>query len=156
MKQADKPLELTEVLLDKPVEWPKHGSLHALLKKLSGAEAEDGSGVEVVYEDDYVVAFHEVDDPTEQQMHKWDVRVTVAPKRHRSTLLDLGVGDEALTAALLNGVQQAALKLRLYETGFEVFAGVLPPFQRNAYLTLRIRAGKQSKEPQATGSPVSG
>ncbi len=123
-------------------------------KKLSGAEAEGDAGLEVVYEDDYVIAFHEVDDPADEHMHKWSVRVTVAPKHPRNTLLDLGVGDQALTAALLNGVQQAALKLRLHETGFEVFAGVLPPYQRNSYLTLRIRAGKLSKA--AGDTPAAG
>jgi hypothetical protein len=85
-------------------------------------------------------------DPDDGSTRKWAVRVTVAPKHHRSTLLDLGIQDQTLTAALLNGVQQAALKLGLHETGFEVFAGVLPPFQRNSYLTLQIRAGKHSEE----------
>lgn len=143
MSHPKKPLEIGNVLRNGPIEWPKHGTVHTLLKKLSGSEAEGEAGVEIVYEDEHVVAFHEVD-PDDSHMHKWNVRVTVAPKHHRSTLLDLGIADETLTAAMLNGVQQAALKLRLYETGFEVFAGVLPPYQHNAYLTLRIRAGKQS------------
>ena len=142
MSQPDEPLQVSEVLRKEPPEWPKHGTLHALLKRLTGAETEGEAGLEIIYEDSHVIAFHEVD-PDEDHAHKWAVRVTVAPKHHRSTLLDLGVGDETLTAALLNGVQQAALKLRLHETGFEVFAGVLPPFQRNAYLTLRIRSGKE-------------
>ena len=144
MHKEEKDFELISVLRTVPVEWPKKGSLHALLKKLSGEDAEKGSELEIVYEDDQVVAFHEVDDDPDHE-HKWAVRVTVAPKRHVTTLLDLGLGDESLTAALLNGVQNAALKLNLQETGFEVYAGVLPPFQRNGYLTLRIRSGKQPK-----------
>ncbi len=152
--QSEKLLQVSEVLRDKPLEWPKHGSLHSLLKKLTGAEAEGDAGLEIIYEDDHVVAFHEVD-PDDGNAHKWSVRVTVAPKHHRSTLLDLGIRDQQLTAALLNGVQQAALKLRLHETGFEVYAGVLPPFQRNAYLTFQIRAGKH-EEPEQTAGKVAG
>jgi hypothetical protein len=148
--QPDKLLQVSDVLRGAPLEWPKRGTLHSLLKKLTGAEAESGAALEVVYEDDLVVAFHEVD-PDEDAAHKWAVRVTVAPKHHRSTLLDLGIQDQQLTAALLNGVQQAALKLRLHETGFELFAGVLPPFQRNAYMTFHIRAGKHEQPPQAGG-----
>jgi hypothetical protein len=148
--QPDKLLQVTDVLRGAPLEWPKRGTLHSLLKKLTGAEAEGGAALEVVYEDDHVVAFHEVD-PDDGTTHKWAVRVTVAPKHHRSTLLDLGIQDQQLTAALLNGVQQAALKLRLHETGFELFAGVLPPFQRNAYMTFHIRAGKHEQPAQAGG-----
>jgi hypothetical protein len=154
MHKEDKTFQITEVLRPTPIEWPKKGSLHALLKKLTGTELED-AGVEVVYEDDHVIAFHEVDDD-DDHAHKWSVRVTVAPKHHVATLLDLGVGNEALTAALLSGVQQASLRLGLHKTGFELFAGVLPPFQQNSYLTLRIRSGKQKgtqKEP-AGGSVV--
>lgn len=152
MSKETTTLELTRVLRPAPIEWPKKGSLRALLKKLTGADTQKGSKVEVVYEDDYVVAFHEVDeDPAHAE--KWDVRVTVAPKRHVSTLLDLGVGDESLTAALLAGVQKAALRLGLHERGFEVFAGVLPPFQRNSYLTLKIRSGKHPAA-SATGGSI--
>src|SRR5580658_9437042 len=141
--QRDHSPDISEMLRPEPIEWPKKGKLHALLKKLSGEDAEKGSDLEICYEDDEVVAFHEIDhDP--QHAHKWDVRVTVAPKRHVSTLLDLGSGDSHLIAALLSGVQKAALALGLHETGFEVFAGVLPPFQQNGYLTLKIRSGKHS------------
>jgi hypothetical protein len=143
MSKDPKDVDLIETLRPTKLEWPKKGSLHALLRKVSGEDA-DGD-VEVCYEDDDVIAFHEIDhDPSET--HKWDVRVTVAPKRHVTTLLDLSVGDERLTAALLNGVQQAALRLKLYETGFEVFAGVLPPFQEHGFLTLKLRAGKHPHE----------
>jgi hypothetical protein len=141
-------LEMTGVLRTEPIDWPKKGSLHALLKKLSGEDAERGSELEIVYEDAQVVAFHEIDDDP-NHARKWDVRVTVAPKHHKSTLLDLGVADEALSAALLNGLQQAALRLNLHETGFEVFAGVLPPYQQNGYLTLRLRSGKRTADPEA-------
>jgi hypothetical protein len=151
-QSADKTLHVTEVLRTKPIEWPKHGTLHSLLRKLTGAETEGDAGLEVVYEDDHVVAFHEID-PDDGEAHKWSVRVTVAPKHHRTTLLDLGIVDDKLSAALLNGVQQAALKLGLHETGFEMYAGVLPPFQRNAYLTLQIRAGKHSESPAAPPTP---
>ena len=150
MSEPEKPIQVSDVLIGRPLEFPKHGTLHSLLKRLTGADAEEDAGIEVVYEDDLVVAFHEIDPLDDDHIHKWSVRVTVAPKHHRTTLLDLGVGDEELTTALLNGVQQAALKLRLHETGFEVFAGVLPPYQRNAYMTLRIRAGKQGT-PNAAG-----
>jgi hypothetical protein len=139
-------LEVSELLHPEPIDWPKKGKLHALLRKLSGEEAEKGSDVEICYEDEDVIAFHEVDDDPDHA-HKWAVRITVAPKHHVTTLLDLGVGHERLTAALLLGVQKAALRLGLHETGFEVYAGVLPPFQRSGYLTLKIRSGKRSADP---------
>jgi hypothetical protein len=143
MHKPEANTDITEILRPGPIEWPKKGKLHALLKKLSGEETEKGSGLEICYEDDDVIAFHEVDeDPS--HAHKWAVRVTVAPKRHVTTLLDLGCGDARLTCALLNGVQKAALALDLHKTGFEVYAGVLPPFQQNAYLTLKIRSGKHA------------
>jgi hypothetical protein len=153
MSKEDSGLELIDLLRSEPVEWPKKGSLHSLLKKLTGADTDKGTELEIVYEDDYVVAFHELD-ADDGHAHKWDVRVTVAPKRHVTTLLDLGVGDESLTAALLAGVQKAALRLRLYERGFEVFAGVLPPYQRNSYLTLKIRSGKHGGATTPTGGSV--
>jgi hypothetical protein len=150
MSKMDKDEDLIATLRPHPVEWPKKGTLHALLHKVSGEDA-DG-GVEICYEDDDVIAFHELDHDS-HDVHKWDVRVTVAPKRHVTTLLDLGIGDEKLTAALLNGVQQAALRLKLYETGFEVFAGVLPPFQEHGFLTFKIRSGKRAHEATDAAAP---
>jgi hypothetical protein len=142
----EKTLQLIDVLHPEPIEWPKKGTIHDLLKKI----IDKLTRFEIVYEDEHVIAFHELDDD-DDLVHKWNVRVTVAPKHHVATLMDLGVGNEALTAALLAGVQQAALRLGLHKEGFEVFAGVLPPFQRNGYVTLRIRAGKHPKA-EAGGS----
>ena len=45
--QPDKLLQVTEVLRGAPPEWPKRGSLHSLLKKLTGAEAESDAAVEI-------------------------------------------------------------------------------------------------------------
>jgi hypothetical protein len=130
MYKEEKMLQLSEILRPGPIVWPKKGTLHALLKKLTGSDSES-ERLEIVYEDEHVIAFHEVDED-DDHAHKWSVRVTIAPKQHVATLLDLGVGHEAVTAALLAGVQQAALRLGLHAQGFEVFAGVLPPFQETS------------------------
>ena len=74
-------------------------------------------------------------------------RIVVAPKNETHTLMDLGVADEALTTALLHGIQQVALKLNLHKEGFEVRADVLP-YQQVGYLRFKVRAGKRDRSPE--------
>jgi hypothetical protein len=59
--------------------------------------------------------------------------------------MDLGVADETLNAAVLRGLQQAALRLGLEKKGFEVRAHVFPPLQHRPELAFKIRAGKPPK-----------
>lgn len=132
-------VKLTEVLAVAPGRWPKRVRHKTLRKKLRSR------GVEVVYEDALVVAFHQVEDDYDSPEHTWRTRVVIAPKNEIHTLMDLGVADEALTTALLHGIQQVALKLNLHKEGFEVRADVLPPYQQVGYLRFKVRAGKRDR-----------
>jgi hypothetical protein len=104
---------------------------------------------EIVYEDHHVVVFHDpVDEEHESQRVPGEIRVTLLSKSdHVDSLMDLGVADETLNAAILHGVQQAALRLGLEKKGFEVRAHVYPPLQHRPELAFRIRSGKPPKQP---------
>jgi hypothetical protein len=112
-------------------------------------------GNEVVYEDRHVVVFHDpVDEAHESARVPGEVRLTLLVKKERAqTLMDLGVADETLNAAILNGIQQAALRLNLEKEGFEVRAHVYPPLQRRPVVTFKIRSGKPPK--RAGGASIS-
>jgi hypothetical protein len=102
---------------------------------------------EIVYEDRHVVVFHDpVDEENESQRVPGEIRLTLLTKKKRiESLMDLGVADETLNAAVLRGLQQAALRLGLEKKGFEVRAHVFPPLQHRPELAFKIRAGKPPK-----------
>jgi hypothetical protein len=102
---------------------------------------------EVVYEDRHVVVFHDpIDEENESRRSPGEVRLTLLSKKEGvDTLMDLGVSDETLSAAILHGIQQAALRLGLEKQGFEVRAHVYPPLQHRPELAFKIRAGKPPK-----------
>ncbi len=104
---------------------------------------------EVVYEDRHVVVFHDPDDEEhESERVAGEVRLTLLSKKEGvDSLMDLGVADETLNAAILHGIQQAALRLGLQNKGFEVRAHVYPPLQHRPELAFKIRAGKPPKKP---------
>ena len=103
---------------------------------------------EVVYEDNHVVVFHDPDDDEhESQRIPGELRLTLLTKKEGvDSLMDLGVADETLSAAILYGIQQTALQLGLERKGFEVRAHVYPPLQRRPPLAFKIRAGKPPKK----------
>ena len=104
---------------------------------------------EVVYEDRHVVVFHDpVDEEHESERVAGEIRLTLLSKKDGvDSLMDLGVADETLNAAILHGIQQAALRLGLQKKGFEVRAHVYPPLQHRPELAFKIRAGKPPKKP---------
>jgi hypothetical protein len=106
---------------------------------------------EVVYEDHYVVVFHDpVDEEHESARVAGELRLTLLSKSEGvDSLMDLSVADEALSAAILHGIQQAALRLGLEREGFEVRAHVYPPLQSRPELAFKIRAGKPPKRTDA-------
>lgn len=106
---------------------------------------------EVVYEDRHVVVFHDpVDDEHESQRVPGEIRLTVLSKKAGvDTLMDIGVADETLNAAILHGIQQAALLLSLEKEGFEVRAHIYPPLQHRPAVAFKIRAGKPPKKATA-------
>jgi hypothetical protein len=103
---------------------------------------------QVVYEDHHVVVFHDpVDEENESHRIAGEVRLTLlAKKEDVESLMDLGVVDGTLNAAILHGIQQAALRLGLEKKGFEVRAHVFPPLQHRPELAFKIRAGKPPKK----------
>jgi hypothetical protein len=106
---------------------------------------------EIVYDDSHVVVFHDpVDEEDESERVPGELRLTLLAKKHVDSLMDLGVADETLCAAMLHGIQQAALRLGLERQGFEVRAHVYPPFQRRPQLALKIRSGKPPKQHDET------
>src|ERR1700736_3508608 len=136
------PVRLTDVLAVAPERWPKRVRHKTLRKKMKR------KGIEVFYEDDLVVAFHQAEDDYDSPQHTWRTRVVVAPKNETHTLMDLSVADEALTTALLHGIQQVALELNVHKEGFEVRTDVLPPYQQVGYLRFKVRAGKRDRSPE--------
>lgn len=106
---------------------------------------------EVVYEDGHVVVFHDpVDEEHESRRITGEIRLTLLSKKEGvHTLMDLGVADETINAAILHGIQQAALRLGLEKKGFEVRAHVYPPLQHRPEIAFKIRAGKPPKNSNA-------
>lgn len=66
-----------------------------------------------VYEDDQIMAFHDL-------APQAPVHVLVIPKKHISSLLELGVEDQPLVGHLLYHAQEIARELGLAERGFRV------------------------------------
>ena len=106
---------------------------------------------EIVYEDGHVVVFHDpVDEEQESKRVPGEIRLTLLSKKEGvDSLMHLGVADETLNAAILHGIQQAALRLGLEKKGFEVRAHVYPPLQHRPELAFKIRAGKPPKKGDA-------
>lgn len=97
----------------------------------------------IIYEDSHVVVFEDpVDEESESQRVPGELRLTLLAKKRVETLMDLGVADEPLSAAILRGIQQAALRLGLEKRGFEVRAHVYPPLQHRPEIAFKIRTGK--------------
>lgn len=102
----------------------------------------------VIYEDRHVVVFHDPeDDEHESEREPGEVRLTLLSKKPgHETLMDLGVADETLNAAILHGIQQAAYRLGLEKKGFEVRAHTYPPLQHRPEVAFKIRSGKPPKK----------
>jgi histidine triad (HIT) family protein len=66
-----------------------------------------------VYEDDHVVAFHDINPVA-------PVHVLVIPKKHIASLMELSQEDEVLAGKILLAVQTVARELGLSEKGFRV------------------------------------
>lgn len=129
-------------ILGGPPQWPKDAKPW---DKLVG-------GADVIYEDADVVVFHdEEDEAGESARVPGEIRATLLSKRHIHSLMDLGVADEPLAAKMLHGIQQAAYRLGLEKTGFEVRAHIYPPMQHRPELAFKIRAGKPPKKNEAAG-----
>jgi hypothetical protein len=126
---------ISHVLRGAPVAFEAAKTLDDHLKKVDRDE--------IVYEDEHVVAYLQHDEDAGSNTG-WTEKVAIALKSHVPTLLDLDVCDQRSAAALLRAIQVVALKLQLYEKGFEVRLDVLPPLQRKGFLELKLRSGKHN------------
>jgi hypothetical protein len=105
---------------------------------------------DVVFEDKKIVVFHDpVDEEHESEREEGEVRLTLLSKKHAHSIMDLGVSDEGLGAAILHGIQQAAYRLGLEKKGFEVRAHVYPPLQHRPEIAFKIRSGKVAEKKNA-------
>jgi histidine triad (HIT) family protein len=119
--------------------WEKPDPDHTFRGRLDGTRA---NGDEVVYQDDDVFAFrHHID---QSKPEWWEVHVVIIPKRWVPTILDIGLGDAEIWHRLIAGIQKVALKLGLYERGFMIRMGVLPPYQHTDQVHIHILAGKHA------------
>lgn len=120
-------------------QWEKPDPTHTFRGRLDGTRAKAD---EVVYEDDDVFAFkHNVDRSREEW---WETHVVIIPKKWVPTLLDIGLGEAAIWNKLISGIQKVAMKLNLYEAGFVIRMGVLPPFQHTEHVHIHILSGKHN------------
>ena len=134
----------TDVLGGMP-EWPKE-------QRPWGKVVGDN---DIVFEDKKVVVFHDpVDEEHESERVEGEIRLTLLSKQHAHSIMDLGVSDEGLGAAVLHGIQQAAYRLGLEKKGFEVRAHVYPPLQHRPELAFKIRAGKAAEKKAGGDDPL--
>jgi histidine triad (HIT) family protein len=117
--------------------WEKSDPEHTFRGRLDGTRATPD---EIVYEDDDVFAFRHRIDPSKEEW--WDIHVVIIPKKWIPTLLDFSIGDAQVWHRLLGGIQKVALALGLYEKGFMIRMGVLPPYQHTEHVHIHILSGK--------------
>lgn len=119
----------TENVHWKREDWYCHGVLDGTLT------------VERIYETDEILAFYA---PAGHQLNdEYDTHVYLIPKRHITTVLDLGSEDGGLVMKLLEAIQIVAGKLGLDERGFYIRANVMPPFQHTGHIHLHLLSGER-------------
>jgi histidine triad (HIT) family protein len=67
----------------------------------------------VAYEDDQVMAFHDI-------RPQAPVHVLVVPKKHVTSLMDMTAGDDALVGGLVRRARELAREMGLGERGFRL------------------------------------
>lgn len=120
-----------------PIDWPKCDEDPDIVRHVRKIDAR------VVFEDAQVIVFEVDDDEREGPAESGERRISVVPKKPLESLLDVGVAEAQLSAHLLFALQEAAFKLKLHQTGFEVRCNVLPPYQRRPRFSLQIRTGRR-------------
>jgi histidine triad (HIT) family protein len=119
--------------------WEKPDPEHTFRGRLDGTRAKAD---EVVYEDEDVFAFrHNID---RSKAEWWEIHVVIIPKRWIPTILDLGLGDARIWSRLVAGIQKVAVKMDLYEKGFLIRMGVLPPYQHTEHVHIHVLSGKHT------------
>lgn len=138
MSKPEHAVPLSEVILGKPVAWPKPDH-RDVMEHIAKTKAE------IIYEDDHVVAYFDDDDTREDPATPNEKRVSISPKKSPPSLADLDISHGHIATSLLYAVQQVTFKLGLNKTGFELRANVLPPYQERPFIRLKIRTGDPKK-----------
>jgi len=76
--------------------------------------------VKIIWEDDFVVAFHH---PQPQA----EIHMVVIPKKHVSSILDPAALDGALLTSMVRAIQKVAMRLGLDKAGFYVRTNAAGP-----------------------------
>ena len=149
MAKEDHSVQLTEVLRGGKVQWdkPKHRDVMEHIRS---------HNPEIIYEDEHVIAYIDDEDSREEPAQAGEKRISISPKNSPPSLMDLDITDAKVATHLLFAIQQVTYKLGLYKTGFEIRANVLPPYQQNPFIKLKIRTGdpKKSKAAAAPDAPA--
>jgi histidine triad (HIT) family protein len=66
-----------------------------------------------IYEDEYVVAFHDINPQA-------PIHILIIPKRHIRTVLDLEHSDMEIVSAMLKAATELARQLLIAESGFRI------------------------------------
>lgn len=90
-----------------------------------------------VYEDEHVLAFHDVSPQA-------PVHVLVIPKRHTENLLKARAMDDALLARLLRTAAEVAILTKIDQTGFRIVSNCgADACQSVQHLHMHVLGGKQ-------------
>jgi diadenosine tetraphosphate (Ap4A) HIT family hydrolase len=149
-QEATKTIFLSQLITRRSQqEWTKPDPTRTFRGRLNGTRAIPD---EVVYEDDFVYAFRHRIDPTLEKW--WEIHVVIIPKVWIPTLLDFGIGDAELWRRLIEGIQKVSTILRLYERGFMLRIGVLPPYQHTDHVHIHILSGRHDAPDNAFVAPT--
>ncbi len=89
------------------------------------------------YEDDAVLAFHDINPQA-------PTHVLVIPKKHVTSLVDLGPGDDALVGSLVRRARDLAREMGLTERGFRVVFNCGPDAGYSVYhIHLHLLGGRK-------------
>ena len=76
----------------------------------------------------------------------WEVHVVIIPKKWVPTLLDFGLATRTCGTSFSAGIQKVAIIKGLYEKGFMIRMGVLPPYQHTEHVHIHILSGKHKNQ----------
>lgn len=92
---------------------------------------------EKVYEDEEILAFKDINPAT-------PIHVLVIPKKHISTLMEIGQEDSELMAKNMQAIQKVAKQLGVDKSGFRLIANCGPDSgQEVMHIHFHLLAGKK-------------
>lgn len=92
---------------------------------------------EKVYEDEEILVFKDINPAT-------PIHVLVIPKKHISTLMEIGQEDSELMAKIMQAIQKVAKQLGVDKSGFRLIANCGPDSgQEVMHIHFHLLAGKK-------------